>query len=132
MKAYLATGSDEDEEEAEVPDADRYRKLLLAGADAQQPLHRKGGKDWGAATNGTADEEDQACCVSFNYQCHGCFLCLGLPCVVGSVRLLLIPRPRLLGGQAMKCEELQQLLSTLQNFTWPHVVLCLLATVDSS
>lgn len=65
-QAYLATGSDEDDDVAELPgavDAERYRKLLLEGADAQQPLHRKGGKDWGAVTNGngTADEEDQAC-----------------------------------------------------------------------
>lgn len=62
MQAYLASGSEDEGEEEEEEEVERKRKLLLEEIDAQQPLHRKGGKDWGAAANGhpLADEDDQA------------------------------------------------------------------------
>ena len=42
-------------------DVERYRALLLAGADGAACAHqRKGGKDWGAAAPGSDDMGDDA------------------------------------------------------------------------
>lgn len=61
LQAYLASESeDEGQEGPPAADVDQYRRLLLEAANAEPPVHRKGGKDWVAAANGANGSQVRA------------------------------------------------------------------------
>jgi hypothetical protein len=72
-QAYLASESDDDGSEGPpAASVEEYRRLLLEGAGAEQPVHRKGGKDWTAAANdpngqGATDDGSRVSAFLFRY-----------------------------------------------------------------